>query len=42
MRRNQKLLPRLPSIDMAGDPEWGQAIFVDGLKSTPVRYQFKS
>lgn len=35
----RELLPRLKHIELAGDPEWVQAIFVGGLKSMPVRYQ---
>ena len=38
----RELLPRLQSIEMAAEPEWVQAIFVGGLKSMPVRYQFKT
>ena len=37
----EELLPRLESIELAGEPEWVQAIFVGGLKSMPVRYKFK-
>ncbi len=36
----QELLPRLKHIELAGDPDWVQAIFVGGLKSMPVRYAF--
>lgn len=36
----RELLPRLKNIEMTSDPEWVQAIFVGGLKSMPVRYQF--
>lgn len=36
----RELLPRLKDIEMAQDPDWVQAIFVGGLKSMPVRYQF--
>ena len=36
----RELLPRLKYIEMTSDPEWVQAIFVGGLKSMPVRYQF--
>ncbi|HEY6132184.1 MAG TPA: cytochrome P450 [Halioglobus sp.] len=38
----RELLPRLAQIELAGDPDWVQAIFVGGLKSMPVRYSFKS
>jgi cytochrome P450 len=37
----RELLPRLESIELAGEPEWVQAIFVGGLKSLPVRYKFR-
>ena len=35
----RELLPRIKEIEMNGDPEWVQAIFVGGLKSLPIRYQ---
>lgn len=35
----REVLPRLKHMEMAGDPEWVQAIFVGGMKSMPVRYQ---
>jgi cytochrome P450 len=38
----KELLPRLRHIELAGDPDWVQAIFVGGLKSMPVRYSFGS
>ena len=37
----EELLPRLASIELAGEPEWVQANFVGGLKSMPVRYSFE-
>jgi len=37
----RELLPRLEHIELAGEPDWVQAIFVGGLKSMPVRYAFK-
>jgi cytochrome P450 len=37
----RELLPRLESIELAGEPEWVQAIFVGGLKSLPLRYKFR-
>ena len=37
----KELLPRLKWIEFASEPEWVQAIFVGGLKSMPVRYEFK-
>lgn len=36
----RELIPRLKHIEMAGDTDWVQAIFVGGPKSMPVRYQF--
>ena len=33
------LLPRLTSIELAGDPEFVATIFVGGLKHLPIRYQ---
>lgn len=36
----RELIPRLKHIEMIEDPEWVQAIFVGGLKSMPVKYQF--
>lgn len=36
----RELLPRLKHIELAGDPDWVQAIFVGGLKSMPVNYSF--
>ena len=37
----RELLPRLQHIELAGHPNWIHANFVGGLKSLPVRYQFK-
>lgn len=37
----KELLPRLEHIEMAGEPEGVQALFVGGLKSMPVTYTFK-
>lgn len=37
----RELLPRLQSIELAGEPQWIQANFVGGLKSLPVRYQLR-
>lgn len=34
----KELLPRLETIELAGDPEWVKAVFVGGLKSLPVKY----
>ncbi|MBA6414022.1 cytochrome P450 [Parahaliea sp. F7430] len=36
----RELLPRLKHIEFASEPEWVQAIFVGGLKSMPLRYEF--
>ncbi|QNI09556.1 cytochrome P450 [Mycobacterium kubicae] len=33
-----ELLPRLKSIELAGDPQWVATTFVGGLKHLPVRY----
>jgi len=38
----QELLPRLESIDLAGDPIWYKANFVVGLKSMPISYRMRS
>ena len=35
-----ELLPRLKSIELAGEPKNTRANFVSGLKTLPVRYQF--
>lgn len=35
-----ELLPRLKSIDLAGEPKNTRANFVSGLKSLPVRFKF--
>lgn len=37
----RELLSRLDWIELAGDPQYVQAVFVGGLKSLPVRYAFK-
>jgi len=36
-----ELLPRLESIELAGQPEWTATTFVGGLKHLPVRYRLK-
>lgn len=36
----RELIPRLKHIEMAGEVEWVQAVFVGGPKSMPVRYEF--
>jgi len=33
-----ELIPRLESIELAGDPEFIATIFVGGLKHLPIRY----
>jgi cytochrome P450 len=33
-----ELIPRLESIELAGEPAWVQSSFVSGLKRLPVRY----
>jgi cytochrome P450 len=35
------LLPRLESIELAGQPEWTATTFVGGLKHLPVRYKLR-
>lgn len=34
-----ELLPRLKSIELAGEPELSSTVFVGGLKHLPIRYQ---
>jgi len=34
----EELLPRLKSVELAGEPRMSQAVFVNGLKSLPVRF----
>src|SRR4030088_3394976 len=36
----EELLPRLKSVELAGAPKMSQALFVNGLKSLPVRFKF--
>ncbi|MCW2888545.1 MAG: hypothetical protein QOE54_2900 [Streptosporangiaceae bacterium] len=36
-----ELLPRLQSIELAGQPEWMATTFVGGLKHLPIRYTLK-
>jgi hypothetical protein len=41
LRRNSfftELLPRLKSIELAGDPQFVATTFVGGIKHLPVRY----
>ncbi|HXQ09811.1 MAG TPA: cytochrome P450 [Caulobacteraceae bacterium] len=35
----EELLPRLKSAELAGTPRMSQAVFVNGLKSLPIRFQ---
>ncbi len=35
----EELLPRLKSVELAGEP-MSQALFVNGLKSLPIRFEF--
>ncbi|MFI4934240.1 MAG: cytochrome P450 [Caulobacterales bacterium] len=36
----EELLPRLKSVELAGQAQLSQANFVNGLKKLPIRYQF--
>jgi cytochrome P450 len=36
----EELLPALKSIELAGEPRMSQALFVNGLKSLPIRFEF--
>lgn len=35
----EELLPRLKSVELAGTPRMSHAVFVNGLKSLPIRFQ---
>ena len=37
----RKLLQRVEHIELAGEPQYTQAVFVGGLKSLPIRYRMK-
>jgi cytochrome P450 len=37
----KELLPRLESVELAGEPAWIQAYFVQGPKRIPLRYAFR-
>lgn len=37
----QELLPRLESIELAGEPKWTRANFVSGLKSMSIKYKMR-
>src|SRR5665213_453223 len=34
----EELLPRLKSVELAGEPKMSQAVFVNGLKSLPIEF----
>jgi cytochrome P450 len=36
-----KLLPRLASIELAGEPALSRSAFVSGVKRLPIRYQLR-
>ncbi len=36
-----ELVPRLESIELTGEPEYSQTIFVGGLKHLPIRYSLR-
>jgi len=36
-----ELVPRLESIELAGEPAWIQTLFVGGLKRLPIRYKVR-
>jgi hypothetical protein len=35
----EELLPRLRSVELAGQPRWAESGFVGGLKALPIRYE---
>jgi cytochrome P450 len=35
----EELLPRLKSIELAGEARMSQAVFVNGLKTLPLRFE---
>lgn len=35
------LIPRLNSIELAGEPELAATVFVGGLKHLPIRYSIR-
>ena len=37
----KELIGRLDHVELAGDPKWTQAYFVEGPKSIPIRYTFR-
>jgi hypothetical protein len=36
----EELLPRLQSVELAGEPRMSEALFVNGLKRLPIRFKF--
>ena len=36
----EELLPRLKSVELAGKPRMSEALFVNGPKSLPIRFEF--
>ncbi|MEU6714550.1 cytochrome P450 [Nonomuraea sp. NPDC046802] len=36
-----ELLPRLESVELAGEPEWTATTFVGGIKHLPIRYKLR-
>jgi cytochrome P450 len=40
-RLSSELLPRLDSIELAGQPDLAATTFVGGLKHLPIRYSIK-
>jgi cytochrome P450 len=36
----EELLPRLKSVELAGEPKMSHALFVNGLKNLPIRFEF--
>jgi hypothetical protein len=34
----EELLPRLKSVELAGEPRQVEAVFVSGPKAVPIRY----
>ena len=37
----KELLPRLESVELAGEPKWMKTIFVGGLKTLPITYDVR-
>jgi cytochrome P450 len=37
----KELIPRLDHVELAGEPSWVQAYFVQGPKSIPIEYRFR-